>query len=472
MEITFLGAAGEVTGSCYLVDTGKQRLLVDCGMFQGGQDAAMKNLAALDFDVRQLDFVLLTHAHLDHCGLLPRLMVLGFWGPVYATVATVDVATIILLDSAHIQEKEAEWANRHQHGHHARRGYDEAPLYSVLQAQTVIKQLRPVAYDTPFSPAEGISVTFRDAGHILGSSIIECTANDPDGSLKSRKIVFSGDLGQPGRPVMRDPFAIRDADYLLVESTYGNRLHKVPQETEEELVRALTDTLVRKGGNVIIPAFSVGRTQELLFILTDLVRRKRIAAHPIYVDSPMAIAATELTAKYATLLDTECQELMAWHKLNPRSPPIHFVRDVEESIALNEITSGAIIISASGMCDAGRIKYHLLYNISRAECSILISGFQARGTLGRRLVDGAREVTLFGKPHAVRADIHTIGGLSAHADQKALLDWLRQFGKPPRHTFVVHGEAEASAGFMQAVGNQLHWDNVSAPGQGDKFVLD
>ncbi|MGB0128290.1 MAG: MBL fold metallo-hydrolase [Rhodocyclaceae bacterium] len=463
MQITFLGAAGEVTGSCYLVDTGRVRFLVECGMFQGGRDARQKNLRALNVDLRQIAFVLLSHAHLDHTGLFPRLVALGFRGLAFATTATVDLLGVLLLDSAHIQEKESEWKNRHDRQRHASRGVEAAPLYTVAQAQASLAQLRSVAYETIFSPVDGVRCRMRDAGHILGSAIIELWIESPGGS---RKIVFSGDLGQPARPVLRDPTVIDEADVLLVESTYGNRLHKTLAETEDEFVEALTDTLARKGGNVVIPSFAVGRTQELLFIFADLVRRGRLGHLDIIVDSPMSLSATEITLRHPELLDAETHELIAWQRHHPDSPRIRFVQDVEESIALNQRRGGAVIISASGMCDAGRIKYHLLHNLPRRESSIVFCGFQAAGTLGRRLVDGARNVTLFSERVSVLADIYTIGGLSAHADQAALLAWLRGFRKAPQQVFVVHGEAETARVFADTVVQRLGWTGVSVPQYG------
>ncbi len=468
MRISFHGAAGEVTGSCFLVETADVRFLVDCGMFQGGRDAWRRNLQALAFDLRHLDFILLSHAHLDHSGLLPRAAALGFRGPVYATGATVDLLGVMLLDSAHIQEKEAEWEARHRHGRHDRRLGARAPLYTVAQAQACLKQLRSAAYDQPFSPHGKVKVCLREAGHILGSSIAEIWLEEGG---RTRKLVFSGDLGMPSRPVLRDPQAIEEADYLLVESTYGNRLHRSLEATEDELIHALDDTLQGKGGNVIIPAFSVGRTQEVLFVLTDLVRRGRLKRLQVYVDSPMALAATEITLKHMALLNGETRELIQWQRANPQPIQIRFVQDVEESIALNQIRGGAVILSASGMCDAGRIKYHLLNNLPRRECSVIITGFQAQGSLGRRLVEGARSVTLFGKSVPVRADLYTIGGLSAHADRAGLLGWLRHFRRPPRRTFVVHGESETARAFAEAVAQELEWANVVVPRHGDGFEL-
>lgn len=467
MQITFLGAAAEVTGSCFLVES-DARFIVDCGMFQGGRESYRKNLAALDFGVRTLDFVLITHAHLDHSGLLPRLATLGFRGPVFCTTATADLLRVILLDSAHIQEKEAEWENRRNHQGHARRGWERAPLYTVAQTETCLRQLRPIDYGVEFSPHPAVRCVLRDAGHILGSAIAELWLDDAG---KSRKLVASGDLGQPNRPVLRDPEFVRDADVLLIESTYGNRLHKSLAATERELIHALDDTLATKGGNVIMPAFSVGRTQEVLFVLTDLVRRELLPPLDIYVDSPMALSATELTMKHQELLDAETHGLIAWQRAHPDRPKIRFVQDVEESIALNHIRSGAVIISASGMCDGGRIKYHLQNNLPRRECSVVITGFQAAGTLGRRLVDGARRVRIFGEEVPVRAGIYTIGGLSAHADQQGLLDWLGKFAAPPKHTFVVHGEAETAEIFAAVIRDRLHWHEVVVPKQGNKFDI-
>ena len=473
MRIRFLGAAGEVTGSCYLVEHGELRFLVDCGMFQGGRDAARKNLQALDFGeqfgVKQIAFVLLTHAHLDHCGLLPRLTALGFKGSIHATHASIDLTRVVLLDSAHIQEKEAEWLNRHQHARHARRGYDQAPLYTVAQAQATLRQFKGVDYDQSFSPAPGVRVVMRDAGHILGSSIVEITLGEGGGS---RRLVFSGDLGQPGRPVLRDATPIAQADVLVVESTYGNRLHRSLEATMDELVVALEQTLQPGQGNVVIPAFAVGRTQEIIFILTRLTREKRLHGLHIHVDSPMALAATEITLRHPALLDAETHELIAWQKAHPDSPRIRFVEDVEESMALNLVRSGEIIISASGMCEAGRIKYHLLHNLPRSECAVVFVGFQAAGTLGRRLVDGGRRVTLFGRPVEVRAAIHTIGGLSAHADQGALLGWLRGFRHAPAQTFVTHGELETAQQFAGKIRDELGWTAVDVPSLGQSAAIE
>ncbi len=470
MRLGFLGAAGEVTGSCTLVEAGDVRFLVDCGMFQGGPDARHKNQRALNpgFDVRQLDFVLLTHAHIDHSGLLPRLAMLGFRGPIYATPATIALLEVLLPDSAHIQEKESEWQLRHRR----RRGQGERgiqpPLYTVAQALASLKLLQPVSYGKPEKLAKNVSVTFRDAGHILGSAWLEVVVG---GEGKLRRLVFSGDLGMPDRPVLCDPAPPpAEADVLLIESTYGDRLHRSLPETEEEIVGAIERTRAA-GGNLIIPAFAVGRTQEIIYLLADLVRRKRISSLKVYVDSPMANAATRITLDNPDLLDAETRELIAWQRSHTDRMHIEFVADVERSKSLNEIRHGAVILSASGMCEAGRIKYHLRENLPRSECSVLIAGFQAAGTLGRRLVDGARLVHIFGQPVPVRARIYTVGGLSAHADQAALLNWLRGFHRPPGQTFVVHGEAGASANFKRAIEEELGWPAVRLPLPGEFVSL-
>lgn len=465
MKLTFLGAAREVTGSCYLIETAGTRFLTDCGMFQGGRDTDRKNRARFSFEPRSLDFVLLTHAHIDHSGLLPRLAAAGFSGPIYTTAATCDLLQVMLRDSAHIQEKESERegdARRRKHRSNA------DPLYTMVQAERTLKQLKPVNYHEVIKPHPHVCCVFRDAGHILGSAIIEAWVDDGG---KRRKIVFSGDLGQPMRPIVHDPEHITEADVLLVESTYGNRLHKTLDQTRKELEHAITDTLKRKCGNVIIPAFTVGRTQELLYLIASLYREGRLPELDIYVDSPMATKATEITMRHPALLDDDVATLMQWMHKKRKRPSIRFVQDLEESIALHQIKSGAIIISASGMCDAGRIKHHLQHNLGRAASSIVFVGFQAAGTLGRRIVDGAKQVRIFGIPVPVRADIYTLGGLSAHADQAALLDWLAHFKRAPQRTFVVHGEPDTAEIFALAIRERLGWRRVEIPAAHDSVTL-
>ena len=476
MKLTFLGAAREVTGSSYLLEADGVRFLVDCGMFQGGRETREKNRRAFSFDPATIDFVILTHAHIDHSGLLPRLVALGFRGAIHATRATCDLLAVMLPDSAHIQEKEAEYANlnRFRQGmarRDAARGLpprDTAPLYTVAQAQASLKCLNAVDYDLEIMPHPQVRCTFRDAGHILGSAIVEVWVGD---GPRRRKIVFSGDLGQPARPLLRDPTPIFEADYLLVESTYGNRDHKSMDATQDELVEAVNDTLERKGGNVIVPAFAVGRTQDMLYLLADLTRQGRIPRLSVFVDSPMATAATEITFRHMELLDDETHALMGRHGGAAHFRKLEFVESVEESKALDRITGGAVILSASGMCEAGRIKFHLRSNLPRRDSTILITGFQAAGTLGRRLVDGARRVRLLGEDIPVRADLYTLGGLSAHADRSALLAWLGHFRDRPRQVFVVHGEDSVATGFAADLQKQFGWD-AQAPLPGHSVVLD
>lgn len=453
MKLTFHGGVEGVTGSCHHVETADMQFLVDCGMFQGGREADGRNHAAFAFKPRDIAFVLLTHAHIDHSGLLPRLVAQGFSGPIYATAATCDLLQVMLLDSAHIQEKEHEWRK-------TSRTREARPVYTVRDAGRALQQLQPVAYNSEFKPHAAVRCLYRDAGHILGSAIIEAWISEGG---QTRKGVFSGDIGQPARPLVRDPTPVAAADFLLVESTYGNRLHRSMEATRAELEHAITDTLTRKKGNVIVPAFAVGRAQEMLYLLADLHRQGRLPPMKIYVDSPLAMQATEITLKHMAILDPDTSEVMNWARKQNKGMQIHFVQDVEESVALHEIRHGAIIISASGMCDAGRIKHHLQHNLGRKDNTLLITGFQAAGTLGRRIVDGEKEVRIFGVTVPVRAEVYTIGGLSAHADQSALLGWLSHFRKPPAHTFIVHGEPETAALFAASVREQLHWDNVVVP---------
>ncbi|HQP68578.1 MAG TPA: MBL fold metallo-hydrolase, partial [Quisquiliibacterium sp.] len=446
MHISFIGAAQEVTGSCFLVETGDLRFLVDCGMFQGSREDRARNFVAWPFDPRTIDFVLLTHAHIDHSGLLPRLCALGFKGRIHTTRATADLLSVMLMDSAFIQESDWIRAQRRQgQGGKRRRGERAAELlYTVAQAQACLEQVDGTPYDTDLQPAPGVRCRFRDAGHILGSASLEIWIDEAGGT---RKLVFSGDLGQPGRPIVRDPTPIEQADVLVVESTYGNRLHRPLADTIEELVAVVQDTLRRRNGNIIIPAFALGRTQELLFLLADLRRKGRLPPMQVFVDSPMADRVTEITAHHPEFLDEQSRAMLSLRKPLPEGLTLRFTKSVEESMALNRLKAGAIVIAASGMCDAGRIRHHLRHNIGRPECAVVIIGFQAVGTLGRRLVDGDKRVRILGDDLPVRATVHTIGGLSAHADRDALLSWLRGFRTPPARTFVVHGEAATASGF-------------------------
>ncbi len=363
--------------------------------------------------------------------MLPRLAARGFRGPVYATPATIDLLAVMLPDSAHIQEMEAE-RSRLPAARRRDRGAgggdrDDVPLYTVSEAERSLALLAPVGYDTVVARGKSIRFRFREAGHILGSAIIELWI---DAGGATRKLVFSGDLGQPGRPVMVDPTPIAEADCVVVESTYGNRLHKSLATTYDELAHVLRTTLPR--GNVIVPAFAVGRTQEVLHVLADLVRQERAPPLTIFVDSPLATRATEITLKYAAALDRESRDVAGWIAQHRDKFRVRFTETPQDSMAINRVTRGAVIVAASGMCEGGRIRHHLRHNLPREECAIVFTGFQAGGTLGRQIVDGAARVRLFHEDVPVRASVHTIGGLSAHGDQRALLDWLGGFHAPAR----------------------------------------
>ena len=463
MKIQFLGAAGEVTGSRHSVEVmlaGRPRhFMVDYGIFQGGREASNKNLEPLPFAANDLEFVVLTHAHIDHSGLLPRLCAQGFKGPIYCTPATYELLKILLPDSAHLQLADLERAERKMKLGKWR-GEMPVALYSREEVEMTLAQIETVEYGQPIQLTPGIQLEFRNAGHILGSAIAVLDIEE-DGAQKKR-CVFSGDIGMKGKVLMPDPDLISDADIVLIESTYGDRLHRSLRETEDELVEVISTTMAAKG-NVVIPAFAVGRTQEILFLLIDLVRKDKLPHLAIWIDSPMATAATHLTQHFFSQLDAQTQATYQWFKDNPSAVDLRFIADVEESKALNKIKGGAIIISASGMCDAGRIVHHLANNLPRSQNAVIITGFQAYGSLGRRLVDKVEKVRLFGEEVLVKASIHTIGGLSAHADQAGLLEWLKGFNKPPSKVFVVHGEPESAIAFANCIRDQLHWKDVVVP---------
>ncbi|HET9041867.1 MAG TPA: MBL fold metallo-hydrolase [Burkholderiales bacterium] len=464
MRLTFLGAAGEVTGSAYLVETDACRFLVDCGLFQGGRDADAKNRAPIPFRAADLDFAIATHAHLDHCGLFPRLGAAGFGRTLFATAATADLMSVMLRDAAYIQEKEAGWQRTRARRRRPQRGQDGEfdPLYTLADVDRMCAFVAGERYGREFHPHPTVRACFRDAGHILGAAITELWVRDAGRTVK---LVFSGDLGQPARPLVRDPAPIEDADVLVVESTYGNRNHRSMAETTDELVEAVTATLERRRGNVIVPAFALGRTQELIVLLGELAVAGRLGPLNVFVDSPLASAATEVTLRHVDLLDESARRILRAAIDGALPIKVRFTENVEESKSINAIRSGAMVIAASGMCDAGRIKHHLQHNLGREECAVLFTGFQAQGTLGRRIVDGASSVRLFDEEIPVRARIHTLGGLSAHADRDALLAWLGHFRRAPRRTFVVHGEADTQAAFAQLVAERLRW-NTLAPAHG------
>jgi|YNPNPStandDraft_1061719.scaffolds.fasta_scaffold16971_2 metallo-beta-lactamase family protein len=440
MRITCIGGVRTVTGTCFLCRHGRISFLVDCGMFQGGRDAEKRNRARFPFDPAGISAVLLTHAHIDHSGLLPRLVKEGFRGKIYATAATVDLCGIMLPDSGHIQQMEAEWQTRKNQ----RLGQRPVePLYTVEDAQRTEPFFEPVRYEEPFQPFEGLTCCFRDAGHILGSAFLEIAFQSGQGE---KRILFSGDLGHPGQFIVRDPSPPGRADFVFIESTYGNRCHRPMDETLEELAQILQEA-ARTGGKVIIPAFAVERTQELLHALHKLQAEGRAPALPTWVDSPLAISATDIFRKHPECFDEETLALLATGENPLETASLRFARTAEESQALNEMEGPLIVISASGMCDAGRIKHHLKHNLWKPGNHVVIIGYQAKGTLGRELVDGAQKVRIFREDVSVKAKIHTLGGFSAHADQPGLLDWIGRIPNGPSRLFVVHGEEPISMEF-------------------------
>jgi metallo-beta-lactamase family protein len=441
------------------METDACRFLVDCGLFQGGRMTRAQNYESFAFDPHRLDFVILTHAHLDHSGLLPRLSAAGFTGPVYTTPATRDLLQVLLPDSAHLQKVEAERA--------ARTGRDFIAMYGIEEVNALLKQVHPVPYDQLFEPAAGVQVRLRDAGHILGSAIAELWIKERG---RTRKVVVSGDLGQPGRPIVRDPAIVTEADVLLLESTYGDRDHKPLPQTLDELVATLKRGLTERRGVVLVPSFAVGRTQEFLYYLNQLVREGRLSALTVFVDSPMATAVTAITARHFELFDEEARRLVKEGKTASSSLHLRFTASVQESMALNRIEGGAVIVAASGMCDGGRIRHHLKHHLPNAHTTVLIIGFQAAGTLGRRLVDGASSVRIMGEDVPVRAEIVTLGGFSAHADQSALLNWLRQLAPPPSELFLVHGEEKCAIALGSRIETELGW-HARIPAHRDSVQL-
>ena len=466
MRITFLGAAHEVTGSCTYVECGKTRFIVDCGMEQGRD---MFENQSLPISPSQVDFALLTHAHIDHSGLLPLLAKNGFTGSVYATAATCSLADIMLRDSAHIQMSEAEYKTRK-----AQRAGGAAvePLYDTEDVAALTKNLRPCSYGEVIQVAEGVAVRFTDVGHLLGSACIEVWLSEGG---ERRKIVFSGDVGNLHQPILRDPQLVSGADYVVVESTYGARLHTGGQpDYIGELTKVIQRTLDR-GGNVVIPSFAVGRTQEMLYFIREIKERGLVHGHDgykVYVDSPLAVEATSVFLQCdASFLDEETRAILA-RGVNPLSfDGLEVSVSAAESKAINEDAQPKVIISASGMCDAGRIRHHLKHNLWRKESLILFVGYQAEGTLGRLLYDGAKEVKLFGETIAVKAEVTWLPGVSGHADRDGLLRWMRGFAaEPPKQVFVNHGDDDQCTAFVETLKTELGFEAM-APFSGTVYDL-
>lgn len=451
MHLSFLGGAGTVTGSKYLVEAGDRRILVDCGLFQGFKQLRERNWAPFPIDPASIHVVLLTHAHLDHSGYLPLLVRNGFRGKVVCTRATRDLCELLLPDSGHLMEADARFANRHGFSKHR----PALPLYDQTDAERSLKAFDPVAFHDAVPIANGCSATFRRAGHILGAAIVEL-------DCEGRRLVFSGDLGRYGSGTMVDPDPVRAADFLVVESTYGNRLHDATQP--EEALEEIVARTVRRGGTIVIPAFAVGRTQTLLYHLSRLRTRSRLAGVPVYLDSPMAVDASEIFCDHpgeTRLTAAQCREACG---------VAAYVRDVEESKRLDRDSMPKIIISASGMATGGRVLHHLKHYAPNPRNAIVLAGFQAGGTRGAALKAGAAELKIHGDYVAVRAEVVSLDMFSAHADRDELLRWLGGFEKPPRTTFVTHGEPEASDAFRHAIKERLGW-RVRVPEHGERVDL-
>jgi metallo-beta-lactamase family protein len=435
MQIEFFGATREVTGSCYQITVGDYRLLVECGIIQGSHEHERHNEDPFPFDIQQIDAVILTHAHLDHSGRLPLLVKRGYRGPIYTHHATVDLCNILLQDAGYLNEKEAQWQNKKRE----RKGLElvEA-LYTRIEAGETQQYFHGLAYEEEKEILPGVHLTLHDAGHILGSAIVDLVLND---GRDKRKVVFSGDLGHVGAPILRDPQKVDSADLLIMESTYGDRLHRQWDSTWQEIGDIIANAKGAKG-NIIIPAFAVGRMQELIYTFKSHFDEWNLADWDIFLDSPMGISATEVYARHLKVYDAEARAMFSQNGPLFDLPNLHYSERTDYSMKINQIKSGAIIIAGSGMCTGGRIKHHLKHNIWRQHAHILIVGFQARGTLGRALVDGTKTIHLWGEEIRVKAQIHTVGGLSAHADQAGLLNWSRHFS-PKTKIALVHGEADA-----------------------------
>ncbi len=465
MKLEFLGAAHEVTGSCHYLEVGDKKLCVDIGMEQG--ENLFEN-QEIPVNPAELDYILLTHAHIDHTGLLPMLYARGFRGRVFATKATVDLSGIMLRDSAHIQQFEAEWRNRK-----AQRSGNEhyVPLYTMEDALGAIRLLVPCDYDERITLSEEITIRFTDVGHLLGSSSIEIFATEGE---EKRTIVFSGDLGNANKPILKDPIYTKSADYVIMESTYGDRYHGDTPDYTGEIAKVIEATF-QKGGNVVIPAFAVGRTQELLYFIRQIKEQHLVKTNPdfeVYVDSPLAVEATNIFGKNVESCFDEEARMLVEKGINPIGfPGLKLAITSDDSKAINLDASPKVIISASGMCEAGRIRHHLKHNLWRKESTIVFVGYQSRGTLGRNLLEGADSVRLFGETVEVRADIVTISGISGHADKNGLIDWVHGFeDKKPRHVFVVHGEDHVCENFATCLRTEYDF-MASAPYSGSIFDL-
>jgi metallo-beta-lactamase family protein len=459
-KITFLGAVGAVTGSKYLIEAGGKRLLVDCGLFQGPKELRQKNWDRLPIDPASIDWIVLTHAHIDHTGYLPRIVRDGFRGPIYANAATHELCQLLLTDSAHLQEEDARYATKKGYSSHQ----PALPLYTVEDAQQALKRFQEIPRKSPFTISPQFTVTPSDAGHILGSSSLQITITE---NGKSATVVFSGDVGRYNQTILNDPEPIAKADYILCESTYGDRDH--PTAPPADAIAEIVNRVVKRGGVIVIPAFAVGRTQTLMYIMRQLEDEQRIPKLPTFVDSPMANNVTYLYVRHK---EDHRLSFLREEQTGDRDPldvhEVHMTRSVEESKKINDVKTPCIILSASGMCTGGRILHHLAQRLPDARNAVVLAGYQADGTLGRYLLSGGKDAHIHGMHIPVRAEIQEVSQFSAHGDRTELVRWLSGFTGPPKQLFLTHGEPEAAQAFRGTVEQKLNW-RVTVPAQNDSF---
>ncbi|MCO6438803.1 MAG: MBL fold metallo-hydrolase [Phycisphaerae bacterium] len=467
-KLHFLGANRQVTGSCYLLEHDRLRLLIDCGMYQE-REFLSRNWAPLAVPPGSINAVLLTHAHLDHCGLLPRLVHDGFKGKIHTTSASRDLAKIILLDAGEIQQEDAAYKRR-RHRKEGRSGrFPEAPLFTPVDARKVFPRMRAVPYEKPLGIGRNVRVTFHDAGHILGSAMLKIEIGGDNGGVAQR-LLFSGDVGPWNKPLLRDPTLFEEADYVVVESTYGDRNHPSAGDVEDQLAAVINET-VEKGGNILIPTFAVERSQEVMYHISRLIYADRVPHVLGFLDSPVGVDATYAFRKHPECLDEEAARIVSNGERLFVYPGFKLVTSVDESKAINRIRGSCIILAGSGMCTAGRIKHHLTRNIDRPESAIVFVGYQAHGTLGRQILDGAHKVRIHGREFPVRARIVQIHGLSGHADQGELLRWVGNLQKPPRKVFVTHGEEQAAMTLAEEIRKRFDFE-TNVPQYRDEVHLD
>jgi len=466
IKLQFLGAVQNVTGSRHFVEANNTRFLIDCGLYQERQFRE-RNWDPFPIEPKRIDAVLLTHAHLDHCGLLPKLVKEGFSGKIYCTPATAEIAKIILLDAAKIQEEDAEH-KRKRHEKQGRKGpHPDVPLYTIEDAEACLPLFSHIDYREVQNLGEGVEATFYDAGHVLGSSIIRVKVRQ-DG--QERIILFSGDIGRPDRPIVCDPTVFDYADYVLIESTYGNRVHEEVADVEKTMGEVINET-IKAGGNIIVPSFALERSQEMLYYINELRLKNIIPEFKVFLDSPMASRITKVFKHHPELFDKQMTEYVKRHKSPFDLPGLQMAGTAKESKAINDVNGTVMVIAGSGMCTGGRVKFHLVNNISDPKNTIMFVGYQAVGTLGRSIVDGIEKVRILGEKRAIKAKIVRIHGFSAHADKNELLNWLKEMESPPRGIFVVHGETESAKSFGNFVKEQTGW-NVSVPEYQDEIILD